>query len=102
MNVEQLSGVIVVEQDDAGKRARAAADDETKVGVECREGMPGEGSSLGGNGGALRARDILPWWGGGTEGGGGEEEEDIIPRSGTAPIRVVRVCFTNTRKRRRQ
>jgi hypothetical protein len=57
--------------------------------------MPGEGISLGGNGGVLRARDILPWWSGGIEGGGeGEEEEVIIPRSGTVPVRVVRVCFT--------
>jgi hypothetical protein len=55
MNVEKLSGVIVVKQDDAGKRARTAAEDEAKGGVECGEGMPGEGSSLGGNGGILRA-----------------------------------------------
>lgn len=93
--VEQLSRVITVEQDNAGERARAAAENEEKGGVECGEGMPCEGKSLGRNGGVLSARDILPWRSGGIKGGGeGEVEEVIVPRSGIVPVRVVGVCFT--------
>lgn len=43
----------------------------------------------------MRTRDILPRWSGGIEWRGeGEEEEIVVPRSGSVPIRVVRVCFT--------
>lgn len=57
--------------------------------------MPCNGTSLGCNGGALRARNILPWGSRGIElGGEGEREEIVVPRSGRVPIRVVRVCFT--------
>jgi len=95
MYVKQLSGVAIVEQDDAGKGTRVATENEAVGGVDCGEGMPGKGVSLGRNGGVLRARDILPWWSRGIEWGGeGEEEEIVVPRSGSVPIRVVRVCFT--------
>lgn len=92
--VEQLSGVANVKNDDVGKRTRVATENETEGGVECGEGMPGNCVSLG-CGSVLRTRDILPWWSSGIEWGGeGEEEEIVVPRGGSVPIRVVRVCFT--------
>ena len=45
--VEQLSGVAIVEQDDAGKGTRVATKNEEEGGVECGEGMPGKGAALG-------------------------------------------------------
>lgn len=93
MQFEKLSGIIVVGENDVGKRARVATEDEGKCGVECGEGMPCERSSLG-RGRVLGPRDILPWRRGGIEGGGeGEGEEVVIPRSGSVPVRVVRVRF---------
>jgi hypothetical protein len=95
MYVEQLSGVAIVEQDDTGKRTRAATENEEEGGVECGEGMPGNAVSLGWHGDVLRARNILPRRSRGIEWGGeGEEEEIVVPRSGSVSIRVVRVCFT--------
>jgi hypothetical protein len=46
MHVEQLSGIIVVEEDDAGERTRVTTEDEAEGGVEHGKCMPGEGSSL--------------------------------------------------------
>ena len=45
--VEHLSGVAIVEQDDAGKGTRVATENEEVGGVECGEGMPGKGAPLG-------------------------------------------------------
>ena len=93
--IEQLNGVVIVEQNDAGKRTRVATENEEERGIECGEGMPCNSVSLGRNGGVLRTRDILPWWSGGIElGREGEVEEIVVPRSGSVSIRVVRVCFT--------
>lgn len=95
MYVEQLSGVVIVEQDNTGKGTRVATENEEEGGVECGEGVPGEGASLGRNGGVLRTGNILPWRSRGIEWGGeGEEEEIVVPRSRGVPIRVVRVSFT--------
>ena len=56
--------------------------------------MPGKGGSLGGRG-VLRPGDILPWRSRGIKRGGeGEGEEVVIPRSGSVPVRVVRIRFT--------
>jgi len=68
--VEQLGRVAIVEEDDAGKWACAAAEDEEEGGVERGEGVPCEGGALRRDRRVLRAGDILPWRVGGIKGGG--------------------------------
>lgn len=67
-HVEQLCRVVIVESDDR-EWAGTAAKDECVGGVERGEGMPGECRALGGDGGILGTRNILPWWGRRVEGG---------------------------------
>jgi len=59
--VEQLGRVVVVEKGDPREWAGAAAKDECIGSIERGESMPGERRTMGGDGGILGTRDILPW-----------------------------------------